>query len=237
MRRFVVAIACLVPVHRVALGQTLAAPYQVTWRDAASVTAAGALFFVPRALGLPRGAPSCVPCDPATLSAVDRWAVGPASGTAGTVSTVLLAGVAGFAGFAGLREVPAAQARGNAAVLASAVTWTAASTEWLKVLVRRERPVLYTGAAAAAVSDPESQQSFPSGHVSIAFAAATAYHVMARRQDLPHGSRNTLLLYGGAVGVGVLRVVAGRHFPTDVAAGALLGSAIGWLVATVHPTR
>src|SRR5437899_1567722 len=70
----------------------------------------------------------------------------------------------------------------------------------------------------------------------LAFAAATSYLVLARRQHLPHRTRNAILLYAGAVGVSALRVAAGKHFPTDVAAGAALGSGIGWLSATVHPT-
>src|SRR2546422_2189805 len=81
----------------------------------------------------------------------------------------------------------------------------------------------------------ESQQSLPSGHASLAFAAATSYLVLARRQHLRHRRRNAILLYAGAVGVSALRVAAGKHFPTDVAAGAALGSGIGWLVATIHP--
>lgn len=112
--------------------------------------------------------------------------------------------------------------------------WTAASTEWLKVLVRRKRPVLYTSDAAAAAGDPENQQSLPSAHASVAFAAATAYLVLARREHLRHRTRNALLLYAGAAAVSTLRVVAGKHFPTDVVAGAALGSGIGWLVPTVH---
>src|SRR5438445_4872560 len=129
----------------------------------------------------------------------------------------------------------AAQWRGNFAMLANAAAWTAASTEWLKVVIRRKRPVLYTSGAAAAAADRESQQSFPSTHASLAFAAATSYLVLARRQHLRHRTRNAILLYAGAVGVSALRVAAGKHFPTDVAAGAALGSGIGWLVATIHP--
>jgi len=33
-----------------------------------------------------------------------------------------------------------------------------------------------------------------------------------------------------------LRVAGGKHFPTDVIGGAVLGSAIGWLVARIHAT-
>jgi len=46
-----------------------------------------------------------------------------------------------------------------------------------------------------------------------------------------------VLLYAGALGVSVLRVAAGKHFPTDVLGGAALGTGIGWLVAKVHPTQ
>ena len=237
MRRIVVAVTLLLPFARAATAQTPVSPYRFGWGDAASVTAAGVVFLLPTAMGLPHGAPSCAPCDPATLPDVDRWAVRPLSRSAATASTALLAGVGGFAVILSIRDLPLEQARGNAAVLANAVGWTAASTEWLKVLVRRKRPVLYTSTAAAEAGDRDNQQSFPSGHASVAFAVATSYFVMARREHLRHSTRNALLLYAGAAGVGALRVAASKHFPTDVAAGALLGTGIGWLVATIHPTK
>ena len=210
--------------------------YRAAWWDAASVGAAGALFILPMALDLPQGPPSCAPCDPTTVPTLDRSGLHTFSSGAGTASTALLAGVAGLTAFASLQGLPARQARGNFVMLANAAAWTAASTEWLKVVIRRKRPVLYTSGAAAAAADRESQQSLPSGHASLAFAAATSYLVLARRQHLPHRTRNAILLYAGAVGVSALRVAAGKHFPTDVAAGAALGSGIGWLSATVHPT-
>ena len=210
--------------------------YRASWWDGASVAAAGALYVLPMALELPQGPPSCAPCDPSTVPTVDRSALHTFSDGAGTASTALLAGVAGLTAFASLHGLPAAQWRGNFAMLANAAAWTAASTEWLKVVLRRKRPVLYTSGAAAAAADRENQESLPSGHASLAFAAATSYVVLARRQHLPHRTRNAVLLYAGAVGVAALRVAAGKHFPTDVAAGAALGSGIGWLSATVHPT-
>jgi len=96
--------------------------------------------------------------------------------------------------------------------------------------------VLYTADAPAAASSPDNRRSFPSGHASVAFAAATSYLVMARREGLRHSTRNAVLLYTGALGVAALRVAAGKHFPTDVAGGAALGIGIGWLAARVHPT-
>src|SRR5256884_901797 len=212
-------------------------PYRVTWWDAGSVGTAGVLAVLPMALKLPHGLPSCaLPCDPASVPGIDRAALHNASATAATGSTVLLGGVVGAAAFASLHGLDAAQARGNAAVLLNSLAWTQATTAWLKVIVHRSRPVLYTADAVAAASQRENRQSFPSGHASLAFAAATSYLVMAQREQLPHRARNAALMYAGAASVAALRVAGGKHFPTDVIGGAVLGSAIGWLVARIHAT-
>ncbi len=236
MHRGLIAVLGLALAPQPIVGQA-AAPYRVTWGDAASVGTAGVLYVLPAALGLPHGAPSCAPCDPGTLPSVDRWSLRRVSATGDVASDVVFAGVAGFTAFAGLHGLPAQQWRGNFAVFANTASWTAASTEWLKVLVRRKRPVLYTTDAITAASDPENQQSLPSLHASLAFGAAMSYLVIARRQHLPHWTRNTILLYAGAVGVAALRVAAGKHFPTDVLTGAALGTGIGWVVPTIHPTQ
>jgi undecaprenyl-diphosphatase len=61
--------------------------------------------------------------------------------------------------------------------------------------------------------------SFPSGHSAASFAAATALTVF-------YPSTGPLL-FAGACGVGLSRVYLGHHFPSDVAVGGVLGSAIG----------
>src|SRR2546426_446262 len=157
--------------------------YRASWWDAASVGAVGALFVLPTVLELPKGPPSCgstAPCDPATIPTVDRSALHTFSDGAGTASSAVLAGVAGLTAFASLKGLPARQARGNFVMLANAAAWTAASTEWLKAVIRRKRPVLYTSGAAAAVADREDQESLPSGHASLAFAAATSCSATSR---------------------------------------------------------
>ena len=213
------------------------APYSLRWGDAVSVFAAGVTAFIPEAMKLPKAAPSCAPCDATSLPSIDRSALHTFSGSAGTASSALLVGLVGFAGVASLDGANAAQRRGHVAVFANSLAWTYAATDWMKVLVRRKRPVLYTSGAVAAAADPNSQRSFPSGHASVAFATATTYLMMARREGLPHRTRNAVLLYVAAVGVSALRVAAGKHFPTDVIGGAALGTGIGWLAAKVHPTE
>lgn len=64
--------------------------------------------------------------------------------------------------------------------------------------------------------------SFPSGHTCGAFLLAAIVTLHYPALAVP------MYLWAGSVGVS--RVVLGVHFPTDILAGALLGSAIAWLV-------
>ena len=214
--------------------QTPAPPYRVGWADVASVSAGATIALLGTRATPPPS--TCAPCDRADLPGIDRWTAGLRSGPARTASHVALVGVAGGAMLAATSGVGPARARGNLAVLANAVAWTAAATEWLKVGVHRARPALYQDGAVQAAAEATNRKSLPSGHTSIAFATAVTYTTLAQRQQMPHATRNSLLLLGGATGVGALRVLGGRHFSTDVLAGAALGAAIGWIAARLHPT-
>jgi len=65
---------------------------------------------------------------------------------------------------------------------------------------------------------PYASASFPSGHATTAFAAAVVLAFWYPRQ--------AGVFVGVAVLVGLSRIVLGVHFPSDVLAGALLGSAV-----------
>jgi len=84
----------------------------------------------------------------------------------------------------------------------------------LKVLVRRRRPVL---AGLPALVRTPTQLSFPSAHAASSFAGALAY----TRLGLPAGP-----LYALAVALSASRLYLGVHYPSDLLAGALLGSAV-----------
>ena len=72
-----------------------------------------------------------------------------------------------------------------------------------------------------AVRMPASR-SFPSGHTASAFAFAAGV-----TPEFPHLA---LPLYALASAVGYSRVHTGVHYPSDVMAGAVLGSAVGTVV-------
>ena len=232
-RRLAVVCATFALCARALTAQNATPRYTAGWWDVAAVSGA-ALLTVSGALAHPPAA-ACAPCNPADLNGFDRGVIDWNSTGARRGSDVLLLGVVGGATLASVGGIGPARARGDAAVLANALSWTTAATEWIKVSVHRARPALYRSGAVEAATVHENRESFPSGHASVAFAAATAYATLAARQDLPHARRNTILLYAGAVGVSVLRVAGGKHFPTDVIGGAALGAGIGWAVARWHP--
>jgi len=68
-----------------------------------------------------------------------------------------------------------------------------------------------------------TNESLPSGHAAVSFAAATAliYGFRSRRRYL-------FLLPAGFIGLS--RVACGAHFPLDVAVGALLGAGVSFVV-------
>ena len=87
-----------------------------------------------------------------------------------------------------------------------------------KHAIRRLRPVLED---LPALSPTVTGLSYPSAHSTTSFAAAS---VLAR--GLPAGP-----VYGCAGAMAVSRVYVGVHYPSDVAAGALLGGAVARVLA------
>jgi membrane-associated phospholipid phosphatase len=80
--------------------------------------------------------------------------------------------------------------------------------------------------------------SFPSSHTTLAFSSAVLVSTMytdyfPESKWRPHVWVGSLLV---ASTVGYLRYASGYHFPTDVLAGAALGSFIGYMIPYVHRT-
>ena len=95
--------------------------------------------------------------------------------------------------------------------------------ELVKALVRRSRPFIRV-TEAHIVGYRAVGRSFPSGHTSQAFFMAT---LLASHFHL--SAWVVFLLYAIALIVGFTRMYVGAHYPRDVLAGAILGSAWGLL--------
>jgi membrane-associated phospholipid phosphatase len=110
----------------------------------------------------------------------------------------------------------------------------------LKFLFPRVRPWVYLAPVTGTAPEVwEGNDSFPSGHSTMAFAAA-AFGVTVAVLDLPSDSPWLLPFTATEVSLAVvtasLRVFSGMHFMTDVLAGAALGTAIGIALPLIHTT-
>lgn len=110
-----------------------------------------------------------------------------------------------------------------------------ASSELLKELTVRPRPFLSLDEVRLLVSAPHSY-AFPSGHTTSAFAAASGV-ALAAKKLLKRVPLWGWAMFPLAAGIAYSRVYVGVHWPTDVAAGVLLGLASGWAGARLTLRR
>jgi membrane-associated phospholipid phosphatase len=181
--------------------------------------------------------PFCAPrCDPATVNGFDRFAAGNYNPTMGTVAdaTAVTIDVAALAAVALAEGFPNAAVDGT--VVIESVMVANSLAIMMNFAMQRPRPRLYSDEAPAdeRTGGLAAMSSF-SGHTANAFAATLASFQVLRRVSSP-AVAYTALGVGLALSsfVGVSRVIAGSHFPSDVLAGAAIGASIGWLVPALH---
>ncbi|MCA9718251.1 MAG: phosphatase PAP2 family protein [Myxococcales bacterium] len=230
-------------------------PARVRWGlDAGITLGAAGTFFILEAWvtpQLPADAPPSMP----TLSSPDDKAVGHFRPNAALASDVFLyssmAAPLIYHGIeAGLRKDKPFGLRYGTDVMiyAETLALNLLITEILKNAIGRPRPLVYVDPDAVDAdvreklleeqASADSLKSFPSGHASTSFAAAVGGSMLltlklARRRPGALAAAWVLSL-GAASTAGALRVVAGKHFTSDVIAGAILGSAIGVVVPLAH---
>ncbi len=180
--------------------------------------------------------------DRAAVNGFDRIATRQWSPAAATTSDVLLYSscVLPFAATLAdvlVRDRDARDFAVDAGIVAESILVAGGLTNVVKYAVHRARPLVYNPAAPASMRvKADSRLSFWSGHTATTAAAlvSLAYVHWTHRP----GTWSGWLAVGGAAAfvpaVATLRVAAGRHFPTDVLAGAAVGTAVGVLVPWLH---
>ncbi len=111
--------------------------------------------------------------------------------------------------------------------------------ELVKGCVTRYRPYNYFDYPDSDFNNSNSADSFFSGHTSLAFSSAaffttvfSSYHPDSPLKYVVGGGSFAL-----AATVSILRMTSGKHFMTDVVAGAAIGSLIGWFIPFLHRNR
>ncbi|MGL5112402.1 MAG: phosphatase PAP2 family protein [Flavobacterium sp.] len=114
----------------------------------------------------------------------------------------------------------------EAIYIGESVAATLFATIALKEIIKKERPfVTYPDIQKVTAA---SGYTFPSGHTSIAFATATSLSLSYPKWYIIAPS------FAWASAVGYSRMHLGVHYPTDVFAGALLGSGSAYLTYKIN---
>lgn len=200
------------------------------------IVATGAVFALAR---LTKVQPAyCAPlCSQSGLNAIDKLTAGRFSSAWSTASDFELYGLGAAAAVILLHDEGALNALNDAVVMGEATLSATAVASIMTLAAGRPRPFLYSDSAPLSVrNSADAGLSFLSSHTAEAFAIVTSLYVAEKR--LHPGSMRPKVILGVGLGlatmVAVSRVMAGYHFITDVAGGAIVGSSLGVLIASVH---
>jgi len=172
------------------------------------------------------------PCDSNNVNSFDRPVIGNQDAMAGTIShfTVALAIVAPVVvdiadqGFSKILVE-------DLLVYTEVLSINSSVSHIFRYGAQRPRPVAYEA------NPPEIRAgeflSFYSGHSASVFAGLSAAS-MTYGYRYGHKVWPWFVTIGVGLGESALRVAAGRHFYTDVIAGAVMGTAVGTLVPYLH---
>jgi membrane-associated phospholipid phosphatase len=117
--------------------------------------------------------------------------------------------------------------------IAGAILTSMAITQAIKYTVDRDRPFITHPLDVHPFDNSEAGLSFPSQHTSFAFATAMILSMQYKKWYV------VVPAFAWAAGVGYSRLYLGQHYPSDVVAGAALGTGCAilseWLAQKIWP--
>lgn len=152
-------------------------------------------------------------------------------------SDLLMATQLAFPLLAGMNRIKQPQLQKAAMVGAQSLLWTMNITQGIKLLKLRSRPLVYALNTPESVKNKlDARYSFLSGHSSAAFCIATASTLAMKQMGI---SRTPRTIIGAASfitagSIAALRIASGKHYPTDVLAGMILGCGVALLNHYAH---
>lgn len=177
-----------------------------------------------------------------SVSSFDRWAIGFHSAALSNVSSGLawseFAMPVALVSWEILRgQRPWHGAITDAVILQEALMISGALSSYAKSFPIHSTPLTYDASVGMDEKrKPQNVSSFFSNHTSTAFTIATftGYTYQLRHPE----SKLVPWIWGTgmsmAAGVGALRIMAGKHFPSDVLMGAAVGSLCGYFTPRLH---
>ncbi len=217
-------------------------PYELDQRLDVGLTAGGVALFAGAGAAYwgqePLTAEEIGALDPADINGFDRSATtqwGPTGRYANALVLTLMAAPLGLA----IATPGSRQSLTVAAMYGEVLLISNGLGELLNGVTNRTRPFVYNLDAdipGEAPFEVDARRSFPSGHTTNAFAAAV-FLSSAYAKLHPGSSARTWMWAGSltlAATTGYMRYQGGKHFPTDIISGAIIGSLVGWGVPKLH---
>lgn len=167
------------------------------------------------------------------VQGIDNWAHTTYNGKTDHISDGLALGTALASGMVTL-ALPKNQQTQYIQLAVQNVWISANITQTVKMLALRNRP--YTQAPGFVSTKTDDHFSFFSGHSAITATAATTAILMALNQpNMSIWGKAAAYSAGGlALTTAVLRIDAGKHYPSDVVTGILVGVAVAVINTKLH---
>ncbi|MFP2958278.1 phosphatase PAP2 family protein [Myxococcus sp. 1LA] len=121
----------------------------------------------------------------------------------------------------------------DATIIVQSAVFASLANQTVKFIAGRERPfvhVLSEDQKGLTDHPNDNNLSFYSGHTNLAFSLVVSAGTVAAMRGYKHQAWIWAVGVPVATSVGLLRMGADKHYLTDVATGALLGSAVGFAV-------
>jgi membrane-associated phospholipid phosphatase len=118
---------------------------------------------------------------------------------------------------------------------AQALSLALGTTFSLKNAIIRCRPYMYADGIPAG-KETDYDNSFPSASATWGFLGASFLSATLSLEFPESGAKFPVIIgsYALATALALMRVISGSHFPTDILAGAAIGSLYGWLIPLLH---
>jgi membrane-associated phospholipid phosphatase len=229
--------------YNISLSQS---PYKLSWKKDAPLAAAGLAIGASSLYFLYQTTPVSIyeinGLSSSDINRFDRSAVTYYSPQISTVSDILVISMVALPAVLFTDNAIRSDFFTIAAMYAETMVYAYSLPSICKGTVLRYRPGLYNAELSMDTKlefGKEAKWSFFSGHTTAAFASA--FFLAKVYSDYHPKSKANKFIYGGAVitasAIGFLRYRAGKHFPTDIIAGAAAGAIIGYGIPALHKIK